>query len=111
MNGYGDSIVIVHPPLVTGYGGAKVPDWAHATRTPAVASVQPEDTAEALLRADTTTSRWTVHCPPDMVAAVDHIEWHGRTYDVDGVPGVLYRQGTADHTEFVMSEVLEVADA
>lgn len=113
MNGYGDSVVIVDAPLVDGYGGRRVRDWANATRTTVSAAVQPVS-ARQIAATEMNAGRMVVisgqnvHVPAGTaVDATMRVEWGGDTYWVEGPPDVHHMFGVEDHIEFVMRLIEE----
>jgi Phage head-tail joining protein len=108
VNTYGDAVTIVRAPLVDGYGGQRVRDWAAAERLVGVAaSVQPLRSTEATSGRQVVTTDKNMHTGTD-VYETDRVEWGGETYDVVGVEG--HRQGGVfDHYECVLRLHTEAA--
>lgn len=107
MNTYGDAVTLVRAPLIDGYGGSRVRDWANAVRTPGVAAaVQPVRVLEQSSGRQLVTDDKVVHTATE-VDETDRLEWQGDTYNVVGVEP-HYMGGAFDHYE-VMVRLFEEA--
>lgn len=106
---YGETLVRLRAPLVTGPYNKPERDWPNAARTTIRGSVQPLSSSEDVVRQQRTETRWRVHTfpQPDGIEPTDRFEWRGRTLEVEGEVEEHTRGGRIDHLEFVLSRVTQ----
>lgn len=75
------TVTRVRAPLVAGYGGQVIRDWANAVSTSGLsASVQAESASELTEHRQTTVTAWKLYLPAgSSLLATDRIEWSGVT--------------------------------
>lgn len=107
MNTYGDVATRVRAALVEGFGGQQVRDWPNATRLVMVASVQAVTVTEDDTDRQVTTTSKRMNTGVE-VLVTDRVEWHGNTYEVEGVEPA-YVTGRFDHYEAALNLIEEAA--
>lgn len=100
---YADTVTIERASTSTDDAfGNPTNSWsALAEDVPAV--VQPVGSAEQVADRDTVTTRYRMHCDPDVdITAQDRVVWRGRTFQVDGDVEQHSRRGAAHHQEMFL---------
>lgn len=101
-----DTLTRLRAPLVTGYGGDKVRDWANATEVTFAAHVEPDQTREVLDNRDVTVTGLRAILPAATdFDATDRARWNGDVYEVDGDIERWRRRGRDHHVEVRLTRV------
>lgn len=106
-----ETVVVVHPELVEDENGANYGnpffDWPNATRTPVEdCAVEPTAAPELVEPGrNAIVTRYLLRTPAGTALdAVDHVEWRGRTFEVDGDP-LVWATGALDRVEAFLQAV------
>lgn len=104
----GQQVVIVRPGTVADRYGDSHPDWTAATRTTVTgAVVSPFAATENVVDRDMLLTNLRLILPAGTdIAAADHVECAGDTYEVDGEPARWADDlGVPDHVEALLKRV------
>jgi len=106
-----ETLLVKRAPLVTGYGGQKVRDWANAALSAPYTgcAVQADTSQEFTDRRDVVVTRWRANMPPTAdVQPTDRVVWKGTDYEITGEPERPTKRGVPHHVELVMTRVEEL---